>query len=342
MMSRTCWTILISFCMSIIYSFGQSNNNCSTATTLCSNQSQSGNNFGASTDVCSGCSDGSNSDGNFCFELNNTVWYSFVTNSVGGSASISFTNLQCIVGNGLGNGLQAIVIQAGTPCDESTYNSVSNCEMGSSTDFSLTASSLLPNTTYYIQVDGINAVNGAAECSFNIFLSGEGVEFIVDAGEDQTIIEGESTILEGNGPMGSVWSPSSGLSDPSIANPLATPTMASTYFYSYTASNGCVYSDDVRISFERPIIIMNTLTPNDDGINDFWEIRDANKYPAIKVNVYDRWGQRIFNSIGYGGDKKWDGTFLGSKVPDGVYYYVIELGTGQKGHTFSGYVTVIR
>jgi gliding motility-associated-like protein len=342
MMSRPSWIFLISFCISGIYNFAQGNNNCSSASILCSNQPQSGNNFGATVEICDGCADGSSADGNFCFELDNTVWYSFITNSLGGSAVLTLSNLQCIVGNGIGNGLQAIIIQAGTPCNENTYSAVSNCETGSSSDFSLTANNLTPNTTYYIQLDGINDVNGAAECSFSIFLSGEAVDFIIDAGEDQLIIEGESTLLEGSGPSGSVWTPSTGLSDASIASPIATPTISSTYFYTFTALNGCVYADDVRINFDRPIIIMNTLTPNDDGINDLWEIRDANKYPGIKVNVYDRWGQRVFNSIGYGGDKKWDGTYLGSIVPAGVYYYVIELGTGQKGHTFSGYVTVIR
>jgi gliding motility-associated-like protein len=341
-MTKTLWTFFISFCMSIIYNYAQSNNDCSTASILCSNQPQTGNNFGATADICDGCSDGNSASGNFCFELNNTVWYSFITNANGGNATLTLSNLQCIVGAGIGNGLQAVIIQAGTACDETTYSAVSNCQTGSSGDFTLSASNLAPNATYYVQLDGMSDINGAAECSFSLNLSGEAVDFIVDAGEDQLIFEGESTILQGIGPAGSVWSPSTGLSDVSIASPIATPTISSTYFYTYTASNGCVYSDDVRVNFDKPIVIMNTLTPNDDGINDLWEIRDAHNYPGMKVNVYDRWGQRVYNSIGYGGDKKWDGTYLGAQVPAGVYYYVIELGTGKKGHTFSGYVTVIR
>jgi gliding motility-associated-like protein len=334
--------ILISFCMSVTYGLGQVNNDCSGASVLCSNQSQTGNNFGATAEICDGCGDGSSSDGNFCYELDNTVWYTFVTNSTGGNVILNIANIQCLVANGVGNGLQAVIIEAGTPCNESTYSAVSNCESGSATDFVITASSLSPNTTYYIQIDGIRDVNGAAECSFNLALTGEGVDIIIEAGEDQIILEGESTILEGSGPQGSIWSPATGMSDPNNPSPVVTPTISSTYFYSYTSSNGCVYSDDVRISFDRPLLIMNTLTPNDDGVNDFWEIRDADKYPGLKVNVYDRWGQRVFNSIGYGGDKKWDGTYLGAKVPEGVYYYVIDLGNGQKGSVLSGYLTVIR
>src|SRR5690606_19629358 len=144
------------------------NNACSDAQILCGSQAQNSNNFGATVDACSGCSDGATTDGNFCYELNNTVWFSFLTNSVGGSVDVSFSNLQCIVGAGLGNGLQASIIQAGSPCDESTYTLVSNCESGAVNDFTITASGLLPNTTYYIQVDGVENINGAAQCSFDI------------------------------------------------------------------------------------------------------------------------------------------------------------------------------
>lgn len=322
--------------------FSQANNDCSNAQVLCGSQSQLSTNSGATVDACLGCSDGATVTGNFCYPLNNTVWFSFTTNSIGGDVTVSFSNLQCAVGTGIGNGLQATIIQANSPCVESSYTLVSNCESGSSTDFSLNANGLSPNTTYYVQVDGSEGVNGPAQCGFTVMVSGVGVDVSIDAGDNQVISEGQSAELIGVGPAGSVWSPSAGLSSSTSSNTISTPQVSTTYTYSFTTPNGCVYSDNVSVIIKKPLLIMNTFTPNEDGINDFWDIIDAENYQAIKVSVFDRWGQRVFNSIGYSNEKRWDGTFLGNKLPPGVYFYSIDLNTGNKDEVFSGYVTIIR
>lgn len=165
--------------------FGQTtNDNCLNAVNLCPNTIFSGSTYFTGADICSGCSDGSNASGNFCFELNNTVWFTFTTNSLGGNATVSFSNISCLVSAGFDDAIQAVIIEASTPCNESTYTSVSNCETGSATDFSLNATGLLPNTTYYVQVDG--DLNGAgitdpAYCDFSIEVNGPAVDVIIDA-----------------------------------------------------------------------------------------------------------------------------------------------------------------
>jgi len=57
------------------------------------------------------------------------------------------------------------------------------------------------------------------------------------------------------------------------------------------------------------------------------------------VDVFDRYGQKVFHSIGYG--TAWDGTFKNQQVPYGVYYYIIDPKFSGL-HTISGYVTVVR
>lgn len=154
-----------------------SNDACANAINLCPGVTYSGGNVGATVDTCAGCSDGAAGAGNFCFELNNSVWFSFQTNSLGGNADVNISNLDCLTGVGQDNELQAVVIEAGTPCDESTYNAVSNCEVGSSPDFTLSAAGLASNTTYYVQIDGdIAGSNIAAECDFSIQVTGQAVE----------------------------------------------------------------------------------------------------------------------------------------------------------------------
>ncbi len=84
--------------------------------------------------------------------------------------------------------------------------------------------------------------------------------------------------------------------------------------------------------------IVNTFTPNGDGVNDYWKINSIESYPQASIQVFTRYGQLVFNSIGYA--HPFDGTFSGKKLPAGVYYYVINLGTSCK--ILSGSLTIIR
>ncbi len=87
-----------------------------------------------------------------------------------------------------------------------------------------------------------------------------------------------------------------------------------------------------------PVVIPNAFTPNGDGINDNWDIQNINAYANCSVQIFSRWGQKVFSSVGYG--TPWDGTYKGSALPSGTYYYVINLEDGSK--ELSGYVAVIR
>jgi gliding motility-associated-like protein len=86
------------------------------------------------------------------------------------------------------------------------------------------------------------------------------------------------------------------------------------------------------------IFILNTFTPNGDGVNDFWDIPALVIYSNVSVFIYDRWGSLVYQSNGY--TKPWDGTFNGKMLPAGTYYYVIKLAT--LATPLSGWVAIIR
>jgi gliding motility-associated-like protein len=86
------------------------------------------------------------------------------------------------------------------------------------------------------------------------------------------------------------------------------------------------------------ITIPNSFSPNGDGRNDLWEIKNLSAYPHNTVEVFNRYGQRLFRSIGY--NIAWDGTFKGQPVPPATYYYIVNLKNGNK--SFSGSVTIVR
>lgn len=92
------------------------------------------------------------------------------------------------------------------------------------------------------------------------------------------------------------------------------------------------------IPINEALVIPNTFTPNGDGINDRWEINHIADYPHCTVNVYNRYGEKILASIGYG--IPWDGKYKGRDVSVGTYYYVIDIKTGAK--PLSGWITVLR
>jgi len=135
-----------------------------------------------------------------------------------------------------------------------------------------------------------------------------------------------------------VWTPATGLSDPYSPNPLASPTETTTYQLKVTTDIGCDATAGVTVNVTHQINIPNAFTPNGDGINDLWNIAYLSNYTKCTVNIYDRYGSLVFQSIGYG--KPWNGTYNGKKAPVGEYYYVIDLKDGSKPR--AGGVTVLR
>ena len=111
-----------------------------------------------------------------------------------------------------------------------------------------------------------------------------------------------------------------------------------TYSIIATALGGCSDTDQVFIKVLKMPWIPNTFTPNNDGINDYWEIKYMEDYKQNHVQVFTRTGQLVFESRGI--YKAWDGTKKGKPLPVDVYYYIIEPGYGRDPIT--GYVTIVK
>lgn len=91
---------------------------------------------------------------------------------------------------------------------------------------------------------------------------------------------------------------------------------------------GCTASMTFTVGALQEIEIPNGFTPNGDGLNDLWVLKNLSAlYPQCRVMVYNRWGVEVFRSAGY--PKEWDGTLHGKPLPDGTYYCIIELGNGE-------------
>jgi len=140
-----------------------------------------------------------------------------------------------------------------------------------------------------------------------------------------------------------LWYPSTGLSSDTTRIVECTPDATRKYYVTGTTENGCEETDSISIVIAEQITVIYTgFTPNGDGVNDRWTIPHAGEYgDRIEVQVFNRWGQRLFYSKGYGGSNEWDGTYKGKPVPVATYYYIITLDDG-KTEPFTGTVTIIR
>jgi gliding motility-associated-like protein len=89
---------------------------------------------------------------------------------------------------------------------------------------------------------------------------------------------------------------------------------------------------------EEILFIPQGFSPNGDGVGDLWEIQGINTFPNTNVEIYNRWGNRVFQSNDYQND--WDGSWEGNPLPDGTYFYMIDFRNGDKPRT--GYVVILR
>lgn len=158
---------------------------------------------------------------------------------------------------------------------------------------------------------------------------------------DVTILEGSSVRLDpsvsGDG-LTYQWVPSAGLDHDNVLSPSANPVEDTRYKLILTSAEGCKAMGDVLVKVLKYPEIPTAFTPNNDGINDTWNIKYLNSYPNNTVDIYDRYGEKLYSSVGY--SVPWDGRYKGAVLPTGTYYYIINPKNGRK--IISGSVTIIR
>jgi gliding motility-associated-like protein len=224
-----------------------------------------------------------------------------------------------------------------------------------------------PSLTYQWQVDGVS-VSGATSPTFtsSTLRDGQVVTLVVttpsacgtltatsnpvratiiqnvdvEAGPDKTIVEGDAVELEGtaNGTYPVIWTPTQTLTFPvNQLRPLAAPTVTTTYTLSAKVGD-CTDESKVTVTVLPRVRIPSAFSPNGDGLDDTWEIDRIAEYPNSRVIIFNRWGNKLFETTGYRRGNEWDGTIKGQPAPLGTYYYVITLGNGK---SYTGPLTIV-
>jgi gliding motility-associated-like protein len=138
------------------------------------------------------------------------------------------------------------------------------------------------------------------------------------------------------------WFPTLGLTNPNIANPVASPTVNTRYYVTGTTESGCVSTDSIYVMVheESALAMPNAFTP---GVapNPEFKLSHMGIASLKSFKVYNRWGTKVFETTDI--DKGWNGQFNGENQPMGVYIYTIDA-TDNKGKSFvkQGNVTLLR
>ena len=127
-------------------------------------------------------------------------------------------------------------------------------------------------------------------------------------------------------------------------------TDAGTYCVEVEDNDGCVGNDchTVNVAITKDIDIPNIFTPDGDGKNDQFFIKDGQNVKFIRTfRIYDRWGELVYSAENFDFSDRfkhyWDGIYRGKKALPGVYVYVVEFTwSDDKDDTVSGDITLIR
>ena len=159
----------------------------------------------------------------------------------------------------------------------------------------------------------------------------------------QTVFTGNTALLQTviTGAYNNIaWSPITTLNYPNIVSPIASPLYNTIYIINVYNDDGCEATDTAEVRVVNNIKIPNSFSPNGDGINDFWEIKDLNGINKVTVYIFDRNGQKVYN---YTGNKiSWDGKYAGTPAPIGTYYYLVKLFDDVRSENYSGWILLIR
>jgi gliding motility-associated-like protein len=143
------------------------------------------------------------------------------------------------------------------------------------------------------------------------------------AGVDVVAAEGQPVQMQAGGGILYQWTPTTGLSNPAIANPIATLSQTTTYTVTAYTAQGCSSSDQVTVFvYKGPdIYVPNAFSPNGDGRNDVFRAIPVGITQFESLSVFNRYGQKIFftTNASFG----WDGTWQGKKQGQGTYVWMV-------------------
>jgi len=194
----------------------------------------------------------------------------------------------------------------------------------------------------------VNVKNGSCyETNIPVFVEVRNHPQLI-VGGDQRIFPGQEVRLEAQSdqPVVYTWSPSNGLSCTDCPYPVAKPAATTIYSVTVTDQYGCETTEDITVAIiegcdGQLIQIPNAFTPNNDGRNDLFTIRNNDFIRLSRMNIYSRTGELIYQTSDI--NDGWDGTYGGVMLNAGVYvYYIDAVCSNGQPIMLKGNITLLR
>jgi gliding motility-associated-like protein len=233
------------------------------------------------------------------------------------------------------DGVGSVQVSSGVPPYVFTWSHDTSLVTNTATD--------LPQGIYSVTVTDANGCD--TSLTFNI-TELDAPELAVTPNVPQTIYSGQEVAIEVTlvTPIDSAfytWLELDGLDCYDCINPIARPERTTTYLVTvtdpFTSCQDTAYVT-IIVKDETNIFIPNAITPNGDGMNDVWVIRELVTFPDNEVIILNRWGDQVFSASPYRND--FDGTYNGKELPAGTYYYIIKL--DNISESVSGPITIVK
>jgi gliding motility-associated-like protein len=164
------------------------------------------------------------------------------------------------------------------------------------------------------------------------------------AGNDTAIVLGQPLQLNASGGSGYRWTPSTGLNNPNISNPIASLSSDFSYAVRVSSPEGCFAVDTINIKVfntNPDIFVPTAFTPNNDKKNDVLRPIPVGISKLDYFKIYNRYGELVFSTTEIG--KGWDGRYKGNSPGSTTYAWYVQ-GTDYTGKTIfkKGTSTLIR
>lgn len=162
----------------------------------------------------------------------------------------------------------------------------------------------------------------------------------ISSDKGMTISKGDIIHLTATGGASYSWDHADGNISGALTDILEAKPMKNTaYNVTVKTAKNCIAAATFSIIVVEDFKVdaTNIITPNGDGKNDKWVIKNIDSYPNNEVKIYDRTGRLVYTRRNY--NNEWDATINGTPLGEGTYYYILTI---QGGKTAKGYITIIR
>lgn len=148
----------------------------------------------------------------------------------------------------------------------------------------------------------------------------------ISSEKGKTLLRGSASVLYANGKGRFEWYfNNQKIEGENSGNIKIIAQESGVYRVKLISDGACISEGQIQINVEDKIIVSctNVITPNSDGINDAFIARNIEQFPENELWILDRTGKLVYHKKGYSND--WQGTSNGYLLPNGTYYYILEL-----------------